>query len=203
MTTVALVLIAVLSSFRSSGDRAPVNIRYMIEQGSHLSIQGTTNVNTFECFSRQAFGQQALAVQLDQRTNTVTFERAVLNVRVKELACDNSKIDADLCDALKADDFPHIVIELHDAHFPKGNVGDDWTDIIISATLKITDQKRKIELKAKGKILADGRYKFMAAKALKMTDFGVEPPTALFGLIKVNDEITINFNLTTRVTLAN
>lgn len=189
----------VATGFRTIGDRSPLSIRYLIEQGSTLSIQGTTNINTFECVSRQSFGQQAITVTTDPTTRSLTFDRAILNLRVKELNCDNNKIDADLCDALKADQFPNITIELHDARLAKGSLDDDWSDIIITASLKITNQKRRIELRAKGKMLSDGRFRFMAAKALKMTDYGVDPPTALFGLIKVRDEITINFNLITRV----
>ena len=30
---------------------------------------------------------------------------------------------------------------------------------------------------------------------LKMSDFGIEPPTAMFGMIKVYDELSIDFNL--------
>jgi hypothetical protein len=30
---------------------------------------------------------------------------------------------------------------------------------------------------------------------VRMTDFGVEPPTALFGLVKAHDDILIRFHL--------
>lgn len=205
MTTRLILLLALTllaTGFRVVGNRAPLSVRYMIEQGSTLSIQGTTNINTFECISRQSFGQQAVTLTTDPTTRSISFDHAILNLRVKELNCDNNKIDADLCDALKADQFPNITIELLDARLPKSDLDDDWTDITIVATLKITDQKRRIELRAKGKLISDGRYRFVAAKALKMSDYGVDPPTALFGLIKVKDEITINFNLITRVNTA-
>ncbi|MBU3679436.1 MAG: YceI family protein [Candidatus Kapabacteria bacterium] len=188
-----------VSGYRNTGDRSPLVVRYNIEEGSVLSIQGTTNINSFECFSRQTFNQQSIAIRIDSDRNLISFDNAVLQLRVKELNCDNSKINADLCSALQAEQFPFITIELHDAVIDRATSSGETLDLRIAASLRITDQKRRIELRTKGKILSDGRYQFMALKALKMSDFGVDPPTALFGLIKVNDEIKINFNLITRL----
>ena len=36
----------------------------------------------------------------------------------------------------------------------------------------------------------------MGAQQVKMTDYGVDPPTALFGVLKTGDAITISFNTT-------
>jgi hypothetical protein len=191
--------VAATVGFRPAGERIAVAVRYSIEQGSQLSIQGTTNVNSFECFSKQAFNQQAVQLAIDPVTKAVSFDRAVLHIKVKELDCDNSKMNADLCDALNYERFPNITIKLHDAKLVSGSISSEWSEIIVNATLKITDQERRVELRAKGKIVDGGRYRFVANKALKMTDFGVEPPTALMGLIRVRDEITINFDLVTKV----
>jgi hypothetical protein len=35
---------------------------------------------------------------------------------------------------------------------------------------------------------------FTGKKTIKMTEFEVEPPTALLGTIKTGDEVTISFN---------
>ena len=44
--------------------------------------------------------------------------------------------------------------------------------------------------------LADGQYQVSGAYPMKMTDFGIEPPTALLGTMTTGDDVTINFNLT-------
>jgi hypothetical protein len=197
---VFLVGVALLATgSRPMGSKLMLAVRYSIEQGSQLSIQGTTNVNSFECFSKQAFNQQAVQLMVDPVTKAVTFNRAVLHIKVKELDCDNSKMNADLCDALNSEAFPNITIKLHDAKLVNGSITNAWSDVIVNASLKITDQERRIEIRAKAKQVEDGKYRFIANRGLKMTDFGVEPPTALMGLIRVRDEITINFDLTTKV----
>ncbi len=194
---VGLALVATGS--RPAGEKLALAVRYSIEEGSQLSIQGTTNVNSFECFSKQAFNQQAVQLLVDPVTKAVTFSRAVLHIKVQQLDCDNSKMNADLCDALNSDAFPNITIKLFDAKLVNGSITTAWSDVIVNASLKITDQERRIEIRAKAKQIEGGRYRFVANKALKMTDFGVEPPTALMGLIRVRDEITINFDLSTKV----
>ena len=55
---------------------------------------------------------------------------------------------------------------------------------------------RPIELQAKYKVLPSGELQVTVSKALKMTDFKMEPPTAMMGTIKVGDEVTVNFDAT-------
>jgi hypothetical protein len=38
-----------------------------------------------------------------------------------------------------------------------------------------------------------GQLAFEGSQTIKMTDYGITPPTALFGTLKTGDEITITF----------
>ena len=40
---------------------------------------------------------------------------------------------------------------------------------------------------------AKGTMQFAGVQTIKMTDYGVTPPVALFGTLTTGDEITINF----------
>jgi polyisoprenoid-binding protein YceI len=128
------------------------------------------------------------------------FTGTTLALKTAALDCDNSKINRDLCTALKADEFPTINIVLHEASVHGASVNErDWTDIKATATLTITDQSRKVSLAVKGRKLSGDRFRFVSIKDIQMTDFGIQPPTALFGLIKVHDHIKINFDLIVKV----
>lgn len=39
---------------------------------------------------------------------------------------------------------------------------------------------------------------FKGNKKLKMTDFNMEPPKAMFGILKADDDVTVSFNVTFR-----
>jgi len=46
-----------------------------------------------------------------------------------------------------------------------------------------------------GNFLDDGRIRVTGKKEIKMTDYDVEPPTGLFGLVRAEDELTVHFDL--------
>src|SRR6185503_13769625 len=43
--------------------------------------------------------------------------------------------------------------------------------------------------------LADGTLKAKGVVPIKMTDYGIQPPTAIFGRLKTGDEVKVNFEL--------
>lgn len=43
--------------------------------------------------------------------------------------------------------------------------------------------------------LTEGKYRVRGSKMLTMTEFGVEPPSVFFGLIKAHDSIEVYFDL--------
>jgi polyisoprenoid-binding protein YceI len=71
-------------------------------------------------------------------------------------------------------------------------------DITADATLRINGVQRRVKLHVKGRRLSDDGFQFISDTRIRMTDYGVEPPTALFGLIKVDDEVTIHLDIVTR-----
>ena len=178
---------------------ALLGLKYTIEKESSLSIRGTTNINSFECFSKQTFKEQSVRMEIDGGSQRVVFKNAQLMLRVDGLDCDNSKMNEDLCEALDYEDFPFIVIELHEANLKKGLASDGWSEIIVRASLSVAGKTRRVYIKAKGQQTSPDRFRFVAEYWLKMTDYGVEPPTALLGLIQVRDDIAIDFDVVAKV----
>ena len=201
----SIVLALLLLTLRSPGvvpnvPPALLGLKYTIEKESSLSIRGTTNINSFECFSKQTFKEQSVRMEIDGAKHKVFFKNAQLMLRVDGLDCDNSKMNEDLCEALDYEDFPFIVIELREADLKKGLNEDGWSEIIVRATLSVAGKTRPIYIEAKGQQTSADRFRFVAEYWLKMTDYGVEPPTALLGLIKVRNDIAIDFNVIAKVT---
>ncbi len=58
---------------------------------------------------------------------------------------------------------------------------------------------RVVNLEVEGDLDESLRLHGWGSLDLKMTDFDVEPPTALFGLVKARNEITIRFHLIAEV----
>lgn len=197
----ALLLCLLLSGFVDA-DMRPTNIVYSIENGSSLSISGTSNVNTFSCLCAETFKRQVLEIVRVDSTRQLRFKNAVLKLPTQSMDCNNSRMNSDLCDALKSSKYPYIVVELQQIQLRPTALNatrNEWFDVVAVATLTITDVCKPIVMDVRGIRLGDDRYRFVCSKNVRMTDFNVDPPTALFGLIKVNNDIKINLDITASV----
>ncbi len=197
-TMISSTIIAVIGLLAVSLG-VPHDYPFVIEKGSKLYIEGTSNVNSFECMCTDEFDPLTAKITLSDDDRAVTFTGTTLRLKTTLLDCDNSKMNRDLCEALKSDDYPYIRIDLHDAVVTEGSFDDpNGAKISCNASITITNIARKVTLIVKGRKLSHGRFRFISTKELLMTDFGVEPPTALLGLIKVRNAIRINFDLITK-----
>jgi len=62
-------------------------------------------------------------------------------------------------------------------------------------TLQIAGQDKDIDFKINASRLAEGKATAEGEETIKLTDFGIEPPSFMFGRLKVGNEIKVKFNL--------
>jgi polyisoprenoid-binding protein YceI len=75
-------------------------------------------------------------------------------------------------------------------------VNETNSTIDLIGTLSMAGKTLPIGLKVNYKVLPNGELKITGSKQLTMTDFGMEPPTAMMGAIKVGDEVAVSFEIT-------
>lgn len=195
-----LILLILFCSQILIADGNTATFAFSIEEQSRLFIEGTSNVNSFECLCKDNFPKSI--IQFHPTTNnekTLRFYNTALKLRTQKLDCNNSRMNRDLCEALKSDQYPAIQIELLDANVLPGSFknNEEWSMIKVSVALTITNVCKKYSLEVKAQKLGANRYRFVSYLDLLMTDFNIEPPTAMLGLIKVRDKIRINFDIYT------
>jgi hypothetical protein len=174
----------------------PTKKQFLIESGSRLYLKGSSNVNQFTCDCQERFFEQIL--EADTKDGYARFKNAELSLRTKKLDCHNNKIDADLQKALKADQYPHIKVALVDCkQNAKQLDGKDknWFDVHSNVLITITHTTKKEYIAAKARMLGPDQVQITGEKAIQMSAYGVTPPEAMFGMIKVNDWITLHFDL--------
>jgi len=106
-------------------------------------------------------------------------------VPVTALASDRDNFTADLHKALKADQFPEIVFSL--ARLEKRPGG-----ATAYGTLQVAGVTREVALPLVTST-RNGALWVTGSIDLVMTDFGIEPPTALLGTIKTDAKVTVRF----------
>ena len=170
--------------------------RFYLEEGSRLYLKGSSNVNTFTCDCEDRYGAQT--IETERQHGYVKFRNVELRLKTKKFDCKNRKIDADLQKALKADKYPNIKVSLLETKQNEKCLNGDcagWFDVQAKANITITQTTKEVTIPAKAKKLGSNRLQLMGQKDLYMSTFGVDPPEAMFGMIKVDDLITFHFDL--------
>lgn len=176
----------------------PVEGKYKILPGSRVYLEGTTNVNKFKCDCGSDFETTVYRIKHIAR-NRMEFSNTILLMPIVYFDCKNRKMDRDLQKALKAEQYPQVRIDLEnitvsDASLTS-NDGTSWTHAKAEVSITLAGVTQRHEILVKGKKGPEFQYLFSGNKSMKMTDFNITPPEALFGMIKVNDQITFYFDL--------
>lgn len=175
------------------------NNTYRIGSKSVLKLEGKTNINAFSCNCTESFAPQIFTINLNNsEPNTAAFRNTHLKIPVKSLDCGNKLMNKDLYKALNSDEYPNITIELLEVKQDKCNklgVLSDWLNIKALTRITLNGNSKEYWLNVTARKLDTNLYRFIGSKKLSMTDFGVQPPVAMMGVIKVKDEIKIDLDL--------
>lgn len=166
-----------------------------VRNGSTLRIDGTSSVNAFTCIAETVDGHGRLATTPARLASTSVREsQAELNVPVHALDCGKKRMNKDLYEAIEASEHPMIRYRLDEADLLE-RVGEDTYRLRTRGQLSLAGEERPIEMTVVGKRIGDGQYTVQGSKSLLMSDFGIDPPSALLGLIKAHDRIEVHFDL--------
>jgi polyisoprenoid-binding protein YceI len=171
--------------------------RVAVAPESRLWIEGTSNLHGWSC---KATTLDA-AVELDAATATQvsvappkSLKRVQVKVPVRSIKCGHGGMDDNLYKALKADDSPDISYIMATFDAVPGEVKDSFTLHTIG-TLSIAGKENSLAMDVTATRMPDGTVKAIGVVPIKMTDYGIKPPTAIFGRLKTGDEVKINFEL--------
>jgi len=172
--------------------------RIQVSPESKLWVDGTSNLHDWSC---KATTLEA-AVELDAAAAaqvTVAapkmLKRVQVKVPVKSLKCGHGKMDDNMYKALKAEQFPEIKYVLSTYEVDKAKTTADGFAAITKGELTVAGQTKEIEIPITALRKDGGSMRGEGAVALKMTDFGIKPPTAMLGALKTKDDIRITFNV--------
>lgn len=175
-------------------------ITYIPETVSKLWIEGRSNISEFECQANQYFAEATI---FDDTQQEIEFlqdiqERVFLQVeiRVDGFECGKSRMNRDLQEALRSSEFPAITFLFDSATLldtPPDEKGA--FEIEVRGSLTVAGNRRDILFVTTAYFLQEHRVRAIGKTTIRMSDFDVEPPSALMGLIKAEDELSVHFDL--------
>jgi len=190
----ALTLLAVIGT----GAAAQTTARVAVAPGSRLWIEGTSNLHEWSCKADTldaAIDVDAAAVAQLATAVPQALKHVQVKVPVRALKCGHGAMDNNLYKALNADASPNVSYILATFDAAPGATKDSFT-LHTSGTLEIAGKQNPITLDVTADRLPDGGVTAAGVVPIKMTDYGIKPPTALFGRLKTGDEVTVHFELT-------
>ena len=176
--------------------QAGVQIEYILVDGSRLWISGATNVRSFRCENGKLQGEASLQNAAYSEGVDAAEDAASFSADVEAFACTPAPVRSRLVAALSSDAGHDIHFELERASLlsePPAHLG--WHDVYVEGVLQMAGVARPLSVTVRIQRLTDERYAVEGETRLLLSDFGLKPPSALFGLVRAADEIEVEFAL--------
>lgn len=187
----AILVLVPLCVFGGSGNY----YSYSVNPKSKVALTGTTNVNSYECVSNDSFTRGYLLADLLPGSNAIYFSEATLGLRVESFDCGNRLMNRDFHNALGAAINPFIEIELIEARALANSMPGDYGKIRIQLSLVVNGVSKQTDMIVDFSNINNSSYTISGSINLRLSDFKIDPPSPALGLVKVRDQVTINFNL--------
>ncbi len=153
---------------------------------SEVAIKGKSNVNSFECnYNSNYLSKETIEIEFLKENTKTKVKGAIIYIKSDGFDCGNKMITKDFKTILKSDVYSYITINLKELVENKSNY-TAIIDVTIAGfkkeySLPVTFNSKNLNVK--------GQLK------LNIKDFKLKSPKKLLGMIKVNDNVEIDFNL--------
>ncbi|MFO8002169.1 MAG: YceI family protein [Marinilabilia sp.] len=153
-----------------------------------IKIDGSTNVNHFH-FTQEISKPKKLIEESVQPPETLS-----LKVPAHEFETSNPRMYKDFLEFIRADKYPDIDITIF---FGNDQINPEKPGEIIPE-IKVGLAGNTHTYKVPGKIrqCKDKSMHINGEVSIDLEDFGLKPPTKFMGMVKVKNEVFINFGLT-------
>lgn len=166
--------------------------KWVIDYNSQLMIHGKTNVSAFTCFISCYNSTDTLNYEHNTKTNVLVFDKNKMIIPVFNFNCGNYMITKDFRQTVKVDTYPYLTIAFLSL---TSNDGDDLAVGTMEITLAGVAKSVTVNfnLKPKGDFIQiTGKHN------VAFSDFKLTTPERMLGLVKVKEDLLVEFNLLIR-----
>ncbi|HUH47868.1 MAG TPA: YceI family protein [Arenibacter sp.] len=151
---------------------------YTLSEGSLLTISGTSTVHNWTVKANNIQG----AMSYMDDIKDVRLQVPVADIKSERGAAMDKKMHG----ALKVEQHPEVSFSFQEIARGDG--------LSIKGKLRIAGVEKSVDLKSEVSTIDKG-YRIKGSKEIILQDFGMEPPTAMFGQIVVGDKVTVDYDL--------
>ncbi len=116
-------------------------------------------------------------------------QTTLVTVSVHDIECGDGTMNKHLRKALKEKNHPEIHF-----HTDKYTLENNGGQVIATGELTIAGVTKPVELDAQLTPLPEGGVRVVGKVDIQMQDYGVKPPSLLFGTLKVANDVSVKFD---------
>ncbi|GAA3585393.1 YceI family protein [Snuella lapsa] len=158
----------------------------LINGESSLKVLGTSSLHDWHIEAEEQSGSIKFS---DITTGNITA--CQVKIVSESLKSGKRTMDKNTFKALRTDDYPNVLFQLVEVK-EITNKGAGKFLVKTVGDLTITGVKKQVDIDFTVAI-ANEKVSLTGEKNIKMTDFNIDPPTALFGTITTGNDLTIKF----------
>lgn len=155
-----------------------------------MSITGHTNVNSF--FLKYSGSDVVKSSASNNDVGDTGKRNLIISIPVKSFVFSNNLMRKDFFKMLKADEYTEIPIQLKEVKDLNGLKDNTQESVTVDITL--AGVTKTVFLSCRISKMESGGYLLSGTKLLLLTDFDISPPSKFLGMVKVNNEIKIDFD---------
>ncbi|GGX11137.1 YceI family protein [Aquimarina muelleri] len=158
-----------------------------------MKLKGTSTMHDWEMDAITATGEARFTFKTTDEKELTSLKSLTFNLIVKDLKSDSKELDKNAYKALKTNEFKDIYYTLStstlspqkESYLFKTN-----GKLTVAGVTKDIAMDMHVVVSSNNTIICKGSYK------LKMSDYGVEPPSFMMGIMKTGDDTTLDFTVT-------
>lgn len=174
---------------------AAIKSELTLQPDSRLWVEGTSTVRSFSC-KASTFDAVVSTTQDAAVRAVLGGEKAVdavtVTVPAAKLDCGNGTMNSHMLKALKATEHPQITFRMESYDLVTAGAGMAGT---LQGELTLGGVARPIVVEAVAADGGDGTLLVTGKHVVKMTEFGLKPPSLMLGTMKVGNDVTVGFEL--------
>lgn len=162
-----------------------------------LRINGESNATDYCCSLGHWEGTQSGKKYPYYYSDGIIYmNNFTVGIPVAHFECDNRIMTRDFRNALGVNEFPNMYLRFEQLQLHAGMEGTQiQKNVKARVTVEIKGVKKQYLINVKEAVFSDYELTISGKLNVKMSAFGIDPPTAMMGMIRVYDDIEIDFNL--------
>jgi hypothetical protein len=190
MKTLLLIL---MTSF-CCPPRTTIVEKWKIEKDSNLYVEGRSNVSRFCCHVTEYLRPDTLCFYREELSQQVLLVKGGLTINVNRFNCQQPYMNKDLIKTLKGNECPELKIALKTI----GNFIKPVKNIKGTVVISLAGVTRTMDVDYTVQYIDQHNLRLQGYRQVLFSDFGLTPPRKLAGLVKVEEQIDVRFQLVLR-----